>query len=134
MLVLCMLGWRAGHTKQCRDTPGRRSWHRGLHRIAPSPLCNNTTTTKQVFVICREALADAPSCRPALDMLAAWYASLAQRARQAGDADAARTAARHGLTVLSKAALADPMRAHYWRWREQQLQDVAALLQQQPEG
>lgn len=78
-----------------------------------------------MFVVCREALADAPSCRPALDALAAWYADLAALAAEAGQRDAAAAAARHGLAVLAKAGLADPMRANYWRWREQELRRVA---------
>lgn len=77
-----------------------------------------------MFIICREALLDAPSCRPALDTLAAWYDSLARLAAERGAADAAATASQAALAVLRKAAVADPMRANYWRWREAQLSAI----------
>jgi hypothetical protein len=97
---------------------------------------------RQVFVICREALADSPSCGPALDTLAQYYASLAAAAAAAaaaqqggggaaGAAGAAAAAAQRGLAVLAAAAAADPMRANHWRHRGAQLR---ALLAQLPRG
>lgn len=79
----------------------------------------------QVHIICKEALSDSPSCKPALDTLVELYASLAAAATAQGDTTAAVTAAQHGLTVLAKAAVADPMRANYWRHRKGQLQKLA---------
>jgi hypothetical protein len=79
----------------------------------------------QVFIICKEALSDSPSCKSALDTLVEFYASLAAAATAQGDTTAAVTAARHGLTVLGRAAVADPMRANYWRHRTAELQKLA---------
>lgn len=76
----------------------------------------------QVHIICKEALSDSPSCKPALDTLVEFYASLAAAATAQGDTTAAVTAAQHGLTVLKKAAIADPMRENYWKHREVELQ------------
>lgn len=69
----------------------------------------------KVFTICKEALSDCPSCKPALDTLVEFYACLAAAAAAQGDATSAGTAAKHGLMVLSKAAVADPMRENYWK-------------------
>lgn len=79
---------------------------------------------EQVFTICKEALSDCPSCKPALDTLVEFYACLAAAAAAQGDATAAATAAKNGLTVLAKAAVADPMRANYWRHREDELRKL----------
>lgn len=82
----------------------------------------------QVFIICKEALSDSPSCKPALDTLVEFYASLAAAAVAQGDTTAATTAAQHGLTVLEKAGVADPMRENFWRLRKAELQKLADQL------
>ena len=86
----------------------------------------------QVYVICREALADQPSCKPALDMLALYYHWLAAAAAEQQDVSSASTAARHGMAVLDKAAVADPIRDMHWRHRRQQLQRLLDGLQVTP--
>jgi hypothetical protein len=84
--------------------------------------------TLQVYIICREALSDFPSCKPALDTLAQFYYCLAQLAEQQQQHAKAATAAGHGLKVLAAAEIADPMRSNYWRHRRQQLQQLMAQL------
>lgn len=80
----------------------------------------------QVFIICKEALADCPSCKPALDTLSQFYASLAAAATAQGDSESAAIAAKHALGVLDKAAIADPMRENYWRHRKEVLRAFVA--------
>jgi hypothetical protein len=70
-------------------------------------------------------LSDNPSCKPALDTLVQFYASLAAAASAQGDRTAAAAAAQHGINVLAKAAVADPMRDNYWRHRRAELQKLA---------
>lgn len=82
-------------------------------------------TRLQVHIICKEALSDSPSCKPALDTLAQFYASLAAAASAQGDEAAAATAAQHGIAVLAKAAVADPMRENYWRHMHAELHKLA---------
>lgn len=53
-----------------------------------------------------------------------FYASLAAAASAQGDRTAAATAAQHGVSVLAKAAVADPMRENYWRHRRAELQKL----------
>lgn len=83
----------------------------------------------QVFVVCREALADSPSCKPALDTLAQYYACLAAAASEQGQSQAAAAAACRGLEVLDACDVADPIRGHYWRHRRAEL---TALLESLP--
>lgn len=78
----------------------------------------------QVFIICREALSDAPSCKPALDTLVQYYRSLAAAVLAQGDSSAAAQAAQHGLAVAAKASVADPMRVNYYRSVCQELQQL----------
>jgi hypothetical protein len=82
----------------------------------------------QVFIICREALSDFPSCKPALDTLAQYYFCLAQLAEQQQQHTKTAAAAGHGLKALAAAEIADPMRSNYWRYRRQQLQQLLARL------
>jgi len=90
-------------------------------------LCSLICAATQVYIICKEALSDSPSCKPALDTLAQFYHSLAAAAVAQGDARAAAVAARHGLAVLNKAAVADPMRANFWRHRKHELDKLVML-------
>jgi hypothetical protein len=55
-----------------------------------------------------------------------FYASLAAAASAQGDRTAAAAAAQHGISVLAKAAVADPMRENYWRHRLVELQKLTA--------
>jgi hypothetical protein len=95
-----------------------------------------------VFIICQEALADCPSCAPALDALAQYLFSMACLLRDAAGAPAAgggssgsssgvlaraRDAAEKAIAVLEQAAVADPMRRAHLAMRRGQ---AAALLQQ----
>jgi hypothetical protein len=82
----------------------------------------------QVFIICREALSDFPSCKPALDTLAQYYFCLAQLAEQQQQHPKAAAAAGNSLKALAAAEIADPMRSNYWRHRRQQLQQLLAQL------
>lgn len=83
----------------------------------------------QVYIICREALSDCPSCKPALDTLAQYYHCLAQLAEQQQHAAAAAAAVRHGLKALAAVEIADPMRSNYWRYRRKQLQQLLGRVQ-----
>lgn len=76
----------------------------------------------QVHIICKEALADSPSCKPALDTLGQFYSSLAAAALQQGDRAAAATAAKFARDVFDKASIADPIRENYWRCKKDELQ------------
>lgn len=122
----CTVGWLHG-------SGGRGAGSAG----DPTPFRNR----RQVYIICKEALLDCPSCAPALDALAAWYVALACLLRDAASASAggaasgpalarARDAASKALAVLSKAAVADPMRRPYLGHRRyearQLLQQLAA--------
>ncbi|KAF6250982.1 hypothetical protein COO60DRAFT_704582 [Scenedesmus sp. NREL 46B-D3] len=82
----------------------------------------------KVHIICREALSDSPSCKPALDTLAQYYYWLAQLAEQQQQHVKAAAAAGHSLKVLAAAEIADPMRSNYWRYRRQQVQQLLARL------
>lgn len=82
-------------------------------------------TCAQVHTLCKEALSDSPSCKPALDTLVQFYHSLAAAASAMGDTAAAARAAEHGLALTEKAAVADPMRENYWRHRKAELQKLA---------
>ncbi len=84
----------------------------------------------QVYIICREALSDCPSCTPALDTLAQFYLCLAclssqKAAASPAAAAAAADAVAKGHLVLKKALIADPVRAAYWRHREEELAAIA---------
>eukprot|EP00775_Hariotina_reticulata_P003675 gene3675-3936_t len=92
--------------------PGCSSWEMGRH--------------SKVFIICQEALADQPSCKPALDTLSQYYHHLAMAAIQQQAYSQAQEAASYGLAVLEKAAVADPIKGMYWRRRREQLQQLMA--------
>jgi hypothetical protein len=79
----------------------------------------------QVHILCKEALSDSPSCKPALDTLVQFYCSLAAASSSLGDAAAAARAVEHGLAVIEKAAIAEPMRENYWRHRKVELRKLA---------
>jgi hypothetical protein len=89
---------------------------------------NRMRCVVQVFIICREALSDFPSCKPALDTLAQYYYCLAQLAAQQQQHAKAATAAGHSLKALAAAEIADPMRSNYWRHRRHQVQQLLARL------
>lgn len=81
-----------------------------------------------MYIICKEALSDLPSCKPALDTLAQYYYHLAAAAMETHGHEQARTAAAHAIKVLDAAAIADPMRINYWRYRKVQLQQLLVGL------
>lgn len=81
----------------------------------------------QVYTLCVEALADVPSCGPALDTLAQYYLCLASLCAAHGDKQRAKQAAGNASQVLAKAAVADPMRALYWKHRVDELQPMIQL-------
>eukprot|EP00877_Chromochloris_zofingiensis_P003437 jgi/Chrzof1/13094/Cz07g19170.t1 len=82
---------------------------------------------KEVYTLCVEALADVPSCGPALDTLAQYYLCLASLCAAHGDKQRAKQAAGNASQVLAKAAVADPMRALYWKHRVDELQPMIQL-------
>ena len=87
--------------------------------------CVLFSTLPQVYIICREALFDSPSCKPALDTLGHFYHSLAAAAVEQGDKRAGAAAVERARAVFDKAAVADPMRENYWRHRRQELNKLA---------
>lgn len=87
-----------------------------------------TSVCVQVFVICKEALADSPSCKPALDTLTQYYYCLAAAASEQRAYEQAAAAAAHALKVLEAASVADPMKGMYWKHRRQCLQQMLARL------
>ncbi|KAI8465579.1 MAG: hypothetical protein J3K34DRAFT_525239 [Monoraphidium minutum] len=109
---------------------------------------------KEVFIICREALADCASCAPALDALAQYLFDMAcllaaaagvlvgdadskgqqqqqqqqQRGGEGGAAARAAGAAAKALEALTKAGAADPMRRPYLRHRAAEVEALLARL------
>jgi hypothetical protein len=77
-----------------------------------------------VFIICREALADQASCKPALNTLSQYYYQLAMAATEQQAHSQAQEAAGQGILVLEKAAVADPIKGMYWKHRREQLQQL----------
>lgn len=111
-----------------------------------------------MYIICKEALVDCPSCAPALDALALYYFHLACLLRDAAAAAAASSSAAAGgaaapagdealsgggggvlarardavgnaLQVLDKAAVADPMRRPYLAQRRAEAEALLAQLE-----
>lgn len=115
--------------QQVQRAPDNESAWNYLWGMFALPGCPQHEMGRQdkVYIICKEALSDSPSCKPALDTLAQFYHSLAAAAVAQGDARAAAVAARHGLAVLNKAAVADPMRANFWRHRKHELDKLVML-------
>jgi chemotaxis response regulator CheB len=76
----------------------------------------------QVHMLCAAALEARPSCSPALDVLAQYYASQAAASVAAGAERDAAAAASAALHALNAAGVADPMREAYWAERRRALQ------------
>uniref|UniRef100_A0A7S0R5Z1 Protein farnesyltransferase/geranylgeranyltransferase type-1 subunit alpha n=1 Tax=Chlamydomonas leiostraca TaxID=1034604 RepID=A0A7S0R5Z1_9CHLO len=99
---------------------------------------------EQVYVLCKEALLDAPSCPPALDVMSEYYLHLAcvhaqhlahlQHASPPSPADidkakaSVQQAAQSATTLLNHLLISDPIRTMYWNHRQRDLDTLVASL------
>eukprot|EP00879_Flechtneria_rotunda_P006326 GHRR01006649.1.p1 GENE.GHRR01006649.1~~GHRR01006649.1.p1 ORF type:complete len:296 (+),score=116.88 GHRR01006649.1:1024-1911(+) len=127
------LNYTAAQIARVPDNESAWNYLWGLFTL-PGCKQNDMARQERMYVICQEALADSPSCKPALDTLAHYYYSLALTAAEQHASAQAAVAARYGLAVLARAAIADPVKDNYWRYREQQLHQLLAKAEQVGKG
>lgn len=94
----------------------------GLFTLPWLPPGAGMGSTPEVYTICAEALADCPSCVPAVDTLAQVYAAAASSAAAGGDPRALQRAVVSGVQALEGLCVMDPMRELYWQHRRQVLE------------